>query len=321
MVMNQVLDNVYTAIRHHTGERIAVESPSARQYHAGVAQRRLLNEARRLNIPLPSHAEVDAWFVETQLEYLISYTGQEAGNASLKALHDAHRKWQEGALYIPAHVFHVWRFMESLAVYSAGRKRHPAAAVVAFDCDGVLYNFNDTLREWLVAHGWRRDQLPEPTVYSLADAWGLHDDHLQKEISSAVMAGEMWNVGAPLMDGISAAQTLGHLGHEIIVNTARKIPGLEQVSRAATIVWLRSHGVHPDGLHLADPREPADKLAIDFDIILDDHASNVDIALRHGRAALLIDRPWNKGETNIPRATFAEAIRVIDRQRMPMPAM
>lgn len=321
MVMNQVLNEVSVAIRNRAFGRIAVESLETRQRHIDLAQRLLLTEARRLGISLPTPADVDAWFVETQLEYLVSCSGEEVDNASLQALDEAHRKWQDGALQIPPHIFHAWRFTESLAMYSAERKRHPAAAVVAFDCDGVLYNFNDTLREWLVTHGWRRDQLPEPTVYSLADAWGLHDDHLQKEIAAAVSAGEMWNVGAPLIDGISAAKTLGHLGHEIIVNTARKIPGLESVSRAATMVWLRAHGIHPDGLHLADPREPADKLAIDFDIILDDHASNVDTALRHGRAALLIDRPWNKGETHVPRATFAEAIRVIDRQRMPMPAM
>jgi hypothetical protein len=283
------------------------------------AYRKLHREGGWLRLDTPDESEVDRWFVETELDLLLVSGGTPQCEAALTVLDRVRTSWRAGQFEMSAADFYAWRFLPSLTVYELGRKRHPYPSVVAFDCDGVLYDFNDTLREWLVSHGWMRASLPDPTVYSLADAWGLHDEDLQREISSAVEAGALWNVGRPLMDGVAAAQDLGNRGHKVIINTARRIPGQEERSRAATMVWLRSHGVHPDGLHLADPRNPGDKNAVHFDILLDDHKANVLAALGANRSALLISRPWNAGARNVPCGGFADAVRMVERQCAPMP--
>lgn len=279
---------------------------------------RLYREGQQLAVDMPLDGEVDRWFVETTLDMLMSSHRTGPHDEALHTMVGAHERWKMGELQISAREMHALRFAIPLASYECSRRRHPYPVTVAFDCDGVLYDFNDTLREWLVLRGWDRTALPEPTVYSLADAWGLKDEHLHEEIALALDAGALWHIGQSLPDGVSAVRYLGEKGHRIIINTARKIKGVEEKCRAATMVWLRENGIHPDALHLADPRDPKDKLAIEFDILLDDHTSNVTAALEAGRDALLIDRPWNRDNATLPRASFSDAIRIIDRQRMPM---
>lgn len=279
---------------------------------------RLYCEGKGLGVEMPLGSEISGWFIETTLDMLMSSHRTGTHDDALNTIVQAHEEWNRGEMSVSPAEMHALRFTIPLASYENSRRRHPYPVTVAFDCDGVLYDFNDTLREWLVHRGWDRSALPEPTVYSLADAWGLKDEHLHEEIALALEAGALWHIGQSLPDGVSAVRYLGEKGHRIIINTARKIRGVEQKCEAATMVWLRENGIHPDALHLADPRDPKDKLAVDFDILLDDHTSNVMAALESGRDALLIDRPWNRNNANLPRASFSDAIRIIDRQRMPM---
>lgn len=317
--MTRTEERITRALTEHARQMCAgLEGPAGGSI-IQRSRRRLLAEGRALGVSLPAPDEVSTWFTNVELELLMSFRGSQEHDKAIHAITQGHQMWKQGHLRISPALFHAWRFTSSLSAYEVNRERHPAPVTVAFDCDGVMYDFNGTLREWLVTRGWDRRHLPDPTVYSLADAWGLADHHLHEEIRLAVEASALWNIGHPLSDGVAAAHYLGTRGHTIIVNTARRIPGLESASRAATMTWLRAHGVHPDGLHLADPRKPADKLSVDFDVLLDDHAANVEVALAHGRRAYLIDRPWNSTNISCPRASFADAIRTIDRQSMPMP--
>ena len=271
----------------------------------------LHREGVALNLPAPDQTEVARWFDEQHFRAALDVESARSRNAITRNLDAAHQEWKLNRYSLSGPVFHAWRHTRDLAAYTATREQS-SDVTIAYDCDGVLYDFNDTLREWLAARGWDKDRMPEPHTYSLRDAWGLHDDTLHREMPLAVDAGVLWHRGIAHEDGVASARDMGLRGHRILINTARALPGSEGAARTATVTWLRSAGVHFDDIHVADPKRPDDKMRVDFDLLLDDHPENVRAAHRAGRNAYLVDRKWNRDAPELPRVTFDQVPALVE---------
>lgn len=222
--------------------------------------------------------------------------------ASLEALR------QPGPQIDPA-MFYGWSHLWDYTLYTLSRTEAENPLVIAVDLDGCLYDFNNTMREWLVARGWDREQLIEPTQYYTQRAWGIADQVFQTEMVAALKEGIMFREGLAFPEALRSIRRLGEGGHILMGNSARNFHGEGDRSRAATLLWLRENGVHLDGLHLADPVDPKDKLSQPFDLLIDDHPGNIEAALESGRNAVLLNRPWNLSYTHLPRATYPEIAR------------
>lgn len=282
------------SIARHYAEKTAghpiPEVDAQRAFHS------LSAEGRRLHFPTPDPRDVRRWFDEAAFAVMIDIPPGRSRDAALRNLELARQGYEHDPSTVPGDVFHAWRFTADLTSYTASRQEHPNPVTVAFDCDGVLYDFNGTIREWLAARGWRREDMPDPEVYWLPDAWRITEPEFFRELDMSVQAGVMFQTGAPFRDGTTMARQIGQSGHHMIVNTARALEGKEQEVERATIAWLRSHGVHPDLLHMSDPADARDKLRAHFDVLFDDHSANVEAARAAGRHAFLIRRGWNDHE-------------------------
>lgn len=278
----------------------------------------LHKEGKQIGGVKPDEKEVEEWLSEQEFSAYLDISNTRSRDAVLKNLERTRQEWIQHPDSISGEAFHAWKFTSSLTAYTASRQHNEHPMDIAFDCDGVLYSFNETLKEWLLARGWDIEDLPDPTVYSLNDAWGLSSKTLHEEMPMALKSGLLWHTGEAFDDGVTAVNQLGLEGHKIIVNTARALPNLEKEAYAATITWLRSNNIHPDVLHLANPFDPKDKLSVHFDVLFDDHAANVREAISNGRKAWLIEREWNINDTDVPRVQFEDVTSIIDSISPPM---
>ena len=263
----------------------------------------LLREGKALGLTSPSSREVLLWLKEQEekiFDYIPSVNSKQ--EETLKSLEKAKREVLSNIL--PTGVtFYAWKHIASLTHYRANQMDNPESKVIAIDLDGCIYDFNSAMREWLVGKGWSRDVLPEPPVYSLQESWGIDHKTLAEEMAEALKAGKLFNEGLFLADGLSGARTLGLAGHVLSVISARNLPGVEEEANKGTVQWLRENGLHVDRLLLVSPSIPEAKLGVHFDLLIDDHPSNIKIALEHGRKAILLDRFWNR-DSDLPRASY-----------------
>ena len=263
----------------------------------------LLREGKALGIPAPTQGEVLDWIQDEEeeiFEHIPRADNQQ--ETALKNLSSVKEEVLNGTLPSGA-TFHAWKYTAPLAHYRASQVDNPNAKVIAIDLDGCIYDFNSAIREWLVSKGWDRDRLSEPPVYSLHQAWGIDHNSLVTEMIEASKAGKLFNEGLYLPDGLAGARALGLAGHVLSVISARSLPGAEEIINRGTNQWLRENGLHVDKLLLVSPTIPEAKLGVHFDLLIDDHPGNVEIALKHGRKAILLDRLWNQ-ESNLPRASY-----------------
>ena len=214
--------------------------------------------------------------------------------------------YQENPGSLDGSIFHAWKHTTDLFVYSSGRQVIPDPKRIAGDIDGCYYDFNGIMAEWLVARGWDPKKLVSPTTYSLAQAWGLPRPELKDEMQRALAAGVMFRRGSAYPEATESIRHLGLSGHRIVMNSARLMPGMELEARRATMQWLRENGIHPDETHLVHMDGGDHKLAVPFDLLIDDAPDNVRAALAAGRSAVLLDRPWNVDAVDLPRASYIE---------------
>ncbi len=203
-------------------------------------------------------------------------------------------------------LFYATRFLVDYSSYTLRRKKSTPSLTIAVDLDGCLYDFTGAMRKWLLTRGWSEDQLVPPTQYYSQKDWNIEQEVFNQELITALDTGDMFRVGVAYPDAIRGVRDLGLAGHNIVINTARFFNGLEGKALAATLLWLREHRVHPDLVHLANPLDKMDKLAVPFDLLIDDHPSNVETALGAGRAAVLLDRDWNVVYSGLPRASYSQ---------------
>lgn len=271
----------------------------------------LTREGRTLGIEAPTKQEVIIWLREQEekiFEHIPVAYGQQ--QTALKNLASTQTDIFEDRLP-DGPTFHAWKYIAPLAHYRASQIDNPNAKVIAIDLDGCIYDFNSAIREWLVSKGWDRNRLPEPPVYSLHQAWGIDNNSLVKEMIEASKAGRLFNEGSFLPDGLEGARKLGLAGHVLSVISARSLPGAEEIINRGTNQWLRENGLHVDKLLLVSPAIPEAKLAVHFDLLIDDHPGNIQMALDHGRKAILLDRLWNQ-ESDLPRASYDYIVKHLD---------
>lgn len=264
---------------------------------------KLIEEGKGIPLHAPTSEDLQTFFSHQQ--YLIDTTVENRLEA--KKLLDNIKKAQENTGdYLKAHVFYTWQHITDYASYDISRKTHEDSLIIAVDLDGCLYDFNSVMRDWLIYRGWEPEVLTIPQNYHLQQEWGIPDEVFHSEMVESLHEGIMFRQGEAFPEAIIGVQKLGLEGHTIMANSARHFDGHEDKTRSATLQWLREHTIHPDIVHLVNPKNTEDKLLQYFDLLIDDHPGNVEYALKAGRNAVLLDRPWNRNVTDLPRATYEE---------------
>lgn len=166
--------------------------------------------------------------------------------------------------------------------------------VLGVDLDGtVAMGYNEAVHAELIRVGAIDPETPcDPRTYDLAAAYGLDREVVQKAIHAVSGAGTTYRHAIPDADGIAAINALYDEGCIIKVTTARSITH----GGAATMEWL----TQTSGLKFHEVAFAHDKTTVSYDLLIDDAPYNVVNLQAHGRAAALIDRPWNR-DVDLPR--------------------
>lgn len=165
---------------------------------------------------------------------------------------------------------------------------------VGFDLDGVLFNFGQSVKDYLEATGqdhlWKSGPNPKPYWDWYKDWKWTTDDFLQF-CHDGADAGYIFR-GNVRPNAVAAVSIVKKMGHEIIVITDRSFGTTPKVSEDATIAWWKEYGFPPfDEIHFS-----ADKTIAPTDIFVEDKLSNYDAITAAGTECWLINRPWNDTE-------------------------
>lgn len=161
---------------------------------------------------------------------------------------------------------------------------------VGIDLDGVVYDFADSLREYLL-HAGLRDaaDMPEPLRWEFYEDWGYSVEEFLDHCHAGVDAGFVFRHGRPFPGVLEAFQRIRAAGHTIHIVTDRSFGTVAGGSQAATSEWLQAHGLFYDSLTFT-----ADKTIVCVDTMVDDKLANYDALKAVGVAVYLLTRPWNK---------------------------
>lgn len=159
---------------------------------------------------------------------------------------------------------------------------------VGFDLDGVVYDFVDSVRRYLLTHGWRPEQMPDAQNWEFFLDWGMELREFLSVCHAGVDHGTIFATGTPLPGALDAARKIAAAGHEIHIITDRTF-GTGDASADATRSWLREVEFPYTTLTIS-----ADKACVPTDVYIDDRDINFLALLEAGIDAYLIDRPWNR---------------------------
>lgn len=162
---------------------------------------------------------------------------------------------------------------------------------VSVDVDGVLHNFEGGLRAFL-RDKWGHPEhlMTDPQQWSFHDDWGLTLQQFKDACNAGVNARYVFFKGDPYEGAAEAMQRIKADGHEIHIVTARfyGAPGMAQYLTAR---WLDKYHIPYDTLTFS-----RDKTVVQSDVMVEDNLDNA-YALRNADIeAVVMDRPWNKGE-------------------------
>ena len=182
----------------------------------------------------------------------------------------------------------------------------------ASDSDNVLYDWDAAMRGWLTDHrGVPAHELGPSVQYDVSGAFGFPDpDRWYDEIVAAIRAGVLFHTGAAYAEALAANRRIVAAGHRFVIVTARVFPGMQEAVEAATRLWHTAAGYEFHDLVITH-----DKHEVDYDVLLDDSPANVRTCRAHGRNAVLLDRPWNRGAeaAGLPRTTWDRMPDLADR--------
>lgn len=164
---------------------------------------------------------------------------------------------------------------------------------VGFDCDGVLFNFGESVYDYLVATGkehlWKSGEDLKPHWYfykKWRDAWT--DEEFVKFCNEGADAGYIFR-GNVRDNAVQAVRQVKAMGHEVIVITDRAFGTTPEVSHHATIEWWKENDFPEfDEIHFS-----ADKTVVPTDIFVEDKIANFEALWEAGTPCFLITRPWN----------------------------
>lgn len=165
---------------------------------------------------------------------------------------------------------------------------------VGVDLDGVVYDFTNSLKAYLIAErGYTAEQLPggchddpSATWMFFKDNWGLTSDQFLEYCDAGTDAGYIFTIGDPFPGAVASMNRLRKAGHGIHIVTNRSF-GTR--SHHNTSDWLTKHEVPFDSLIFA-----RDKRIIRPDIFIDDYERNFEELWSVGVETWLLDRPWNR---------------------------
>ena len=161
------------------------------------------------------------------------------------------------------------------------------ALQLGIDLDGVVYNFVDALREYLVQQrGFPRYELGESTSWNFfKDNWGMDTQTFLSLFRDGVQSGHIFVTGEPEPGSIEALTTLREAGHSIHICTYRTI-GPRAIP--STVAWLDIHGVPYDTITFAE-----DKTIIKADAFVEDKVENFEALEGVGTRSIIFDQKWN----------------------------
>jgi len=162
---------------------------------------------------------------------------------------------------------------------------------VGFDLDGVLFNFGQSVKEYLEAIGkddlWKSGPNPKP-FWDFYKDWKWTTPQFLQFCHDGVDAGYIFR-GNVRDNAVAAVQAVKDAGHEIIVVTDRFFGSDERNSHIATIEWWQEYGFpEVDELHFSPV-----KTVVPTDIFVEDKVENFKALWKAGTPTYLITRPWN----------------------------
>lgn len=186
---------------------------------------------------------------------------------------------------------------------------------LGLDCDGVVYNFVDTLRNWIhLETGKPLEEMPDAETWNFfTDQWGLTFQEYKDLTISGIDAGVIFAKGKPIPGAIEAIHSLSH-DYEIILVTSRSGFGLRyEQCRENTLKWLADNKVWFDGVIFAE-----DKTNRGIDILLDDAPHQVGNAVAVDERVVVFDQPWNRHVEHQDRVMDWEDFELYIRNRFPV---
>lgn len=164
---------------------------------------------------------------------------------------------------------------------------------IAIDLDGVVYNFIDEFRDYLINHeGYDPDDLPEEyTSWDYYKVWGLSDLEYWEKFFTAAHKSHILTNGKVIPGAKEGLEKIKELGCEIVILTAREAVGTKtsETIRTNTLNWLDANGIVFDELVISN-----EKFNEDFDVLFDDGPHNIEAVILDGRPAIFFDQPWNR---------------------------
>lgn len=161
---------------------------------------------------------------------------------------------------------------------------------IGIDLDGVCFNFEDSLRAYLVRElGFSKMMCPDPTRWDFHNDWGLSYEDFKHACNEGVNAGYVFLYGDPYPGVVEGVNRIKDMGHSVHVITARAYgnPGIAQLN---TDTWLAKHKIPYDTITYA-----RDKTVVPTDFMIDDAIHNYEALEAAGTCAVLMDRAWNRG--------------------------
>jgi 5'(3')-deoxyribonucleotidase len=167
---------------------------------------------------------------------------------------------------------------------------------VGFDLDGVLFDFGQSVREYMDSVGLEYGFEGEPPCWNFFEYWHMTPAEFVQLCNDGADAGFIFrNNVRP--NAVEAVQAVKDAGHEIIVITDRSFGTTPKVSEDATREWWAESGFPEfDEIHFSP-----DKTIVPTDIFVEDKISNFEALWDAGTPCYLVDRPWNTERDTIYR--------------------
>ena len=164
---------------------------------------------------------------------------------------------------------------------------------IGVDLDGVVYDFADSFRRYLIGEGYRSSDLPDPWKWNTWECWGMSQEEWLDHFSAGVEAGVIFGTGEPFPGAVEALQRLWNSYHDIHIVTHRTV---HPDAIGWTAKWLAEHDIPHTSLTFAK-----DKTVVPVDVFIEDNVENAFALSAAGTEAVLMDRPWNRVAPGIRR--------------------
>jgi hypothetical protein len=162
---------------------------------------------------------------------------------------------------------------------------------VGFDIDGVMYDFAESLRQYMRYFGYdKKYNMCEGEVskWHFYHDWGMTDAEFVNHCHKGVDAGFVFAHGGTRDNSPDAVRFVKDLGHSVHIITDRSFGSTPERSHFATRQWLYLNDIPYDTLDFS-----ADKTCRETDIFIEDKLENYDALVAAGVDCYLVSRPWN----------------------------